>query len=159
MKKRIVAISLLLVLVLGLCATASAGYYPSGTFRSVSKNQYVRYGKNITWKYTVDQGSGPFGRVNSTSGGYIWRANFDLKVKKGSVTSKIADYDFYGHNYGLQTKLKTNRLALIDAPYYGDFDKYQCVLTTYYRRTVGYTVYTDMWYKSSQKKTSFWVYR
>ena len=157
MKKRIVAICLLLVLALGLCATAAADYYPNGAFNSVSKNQYVKYGKTITWKYSINSGTGPFNRVPSTSGGYIWRANFDLKIKKGSSTQKVADYDFTG-SLNLQTKVKTKKVSIITNPG-SSFKKYQCLLSMYYRRTVGNTVYTDIWYRCNQAKTNFWVYR
>ena len=63
--KKFVAIALVLVLVLGLCATAFAGYYPTVKFST--KNKSFKYGKTITLKVKCYQGTGPFNKVWSSS--------------------------------------------------------------------------------------------
>ena len=155
--KKLVAFALVMVLVLGLCASAFASYYPTATFASSSKSQYVRYGKTLKLKVNWDSGTGPFNWVTLTSGSKMYRAGYTIVIKKGSQSTKVADIDFTGHGTRT-TKVKTRNYSIIRQPGYFDFDKYKATVTSYYRLTSGYTVYTT-WYKNKSKNTSFWVYR
>ena len=156
--KKLVAFTLVLVLTLSLFATAFAGYYPTAKFTAGSKKQYVKYGKSISWNIKYDDGSGPFYRVISTSGYYIWRANFDVRIKKSGYYSMINDVDFTGSGT-FKSKIKTKQWSIIEKPakknkYY----KYYVTVTSYYKITVGSTVYS-YWYKNKTNTTHFFVYR
>lgn len=151
--KRILAFTLVLALVLSLCAAAFADYYPTVQFNSSCKNKLVRYGKNVTMKIKCNQGTGPFWRVTSTSWTWIWRAGFTVVAKKGSFSKKVADYDFTG-TPTVKFKLATTNLLVPDV---GRIDKYKMTATSYYKPTIGTTVYAYRKYKSV--KTNLRVYR
>ncbi len=152
--KRFIAFALVLVLVLSLVATSFAAYYPTVKFDAKSKKQTVKYGKKFTMKYKLNDGSGPFNRVRNIYGGWIWRANFDVYLKTSTQQVKISDYDFTG-NPTLKVKYKTKK-------YFQKPTAKKCscyvVATSYYRSTVGSTVYS-LWHKNKSTKTKLYIRR
>ncbi len=152
MTKRLIAFSLVLILVVSACAFAFADYYPTVQFDSSSKNKYVKYGKTFKLKVKCSSGSGPFYRVPSVSGGWIWRAGLTVVAKSGSFSKKIADWDFTG-NYTVKQKVST--CSFYD-PVYG-VDKYKLTATSWYKPTIGTLVLDYRKYKSV--KTKLYIYR
>ena len=155
--KKLVSIALVLVLVLGLCATAFADYYPTGKF--TAKNQTFKYGKNYTVRYRVDHGTGPFYKIGS-----YYRANFDLYLKSGSKKVKLADYNYTGtHNltttvYGGTSSYK----SIIKKPKNSKKVAYQLRLTTWYKTsyTIGSTTYIyKYWSKNKTVTTNLYIKR
>jgi len=158
--KKIVALALALVLVLSLCATAFADYYPTVSWKAASKNQVLKYGKGKTLKFKCDCGTGPFYRVLSTSGYWIWRANYDIRLLDSSYYVTLADVNFTGRgtdSYKLDTKDSKVQL-IIKKPTSSKKVTYKLLLNAFYKKTVGSTVYR-YWYNSDSAKTKLYIKR
>ena len=148
--KRLVAFTLVLVLVLSLCAAAFADYYPTVEFASASKNKLVKYGKKVTLKIKCNSGTGDFRKTPSN----LWRACFVLNVKKGSYKSELATYGFSG-TPTVRHKFSTD---ILPEPEAGSMVKFSLTATSYYRKTIGNLVYLQ-WHKNKSAKTKLRVYR
>lgn len=151
--KRIIAISLVLVLVLSLCAAAFADYYPTVQYDSSSKNKLVKYGKKVTLKIKCYNGNNVFKKCYTWNSGWIFRAGFTIYAKLGSFNDKVADWSFSG-DQTIKTKVSTKNLP---APAYGRINKFKLTATSWYRPTYGGTVYG--WEKYKSTKTNLRVYR
>ena len=151
--KKFVAIALVLVLVLSLCATAFADYYPTAAFKASSKNKVIKYGKTLTLRYIVKQGTGPFNRVKGTNGKWIYRAGMTVYAIKGSAKQKIEDIDFTG-NGTIVEDYKTKKYFA--QPKKNKTNTYNLYLTSWYRPTKNYTVYAFKQYKTVNTKLYVW---
>lgn len=141
MKKRIVAMSLVLVLVLSLAATAFAAYYPTATIKSYSKKQYVHRGNKIYWTFALKSNS--FSRIGSYyMAGYTIEAHY--KKKTGSKAA-------YGTWYFTG---KLNHTVNWSVPSYQSTGKYYLLYAAIYR----YSTSSSTWYYNSVKNTTFYVY-
>ena len=151
--KKIVAFTLVLVMVLTLAATAFADYYPTVSFGT--KNKIVKYGKTYTMKIKCKQGTGPFNRVLGSNYSWIWRAGFTVYAKKGSAfNEKIEDVNFTGNPTSIS---KFNTKTTFLKPSLGGVHTYKLTATSYCRPTIGYTVYAWRAYKSVS--TKLYIYR
>ena len=148
--KRIIAFALMLVLVLGLAASAFADYYPTVKFSSSSKNKSVKYGKTLTLKMKANSGSGPFYMVYDYYGYPIYRAGFTMHFKKGSKKLLVNDIDFSGSGT-LKLKYKTKQIFSRG----NRRTKFQAIATSYYKPTYNYVVYG--WEKYKTAKTYFYI--
>lgn len=144
MTKKLVAISLVLVLVLGLCATAFAAY-PQVTIDPRSKSQYVRKGKTIKFKLRCDSGDYGLQYGYGSSGyGYYYRAEYDEKITKGSSTVGTDNWNYFS---GVGTTTEKWRINTSKG-------KYKYNVLTYYRPSYSGTI----WYLTKKVKTTFHVY-
>ena len=146
--KKFVAITLLLALVLGLCAPAMAAY-PTAKFKSTSKNLWVSYYGEINWKVSANAGS--YNKVKKTGGGYIYRAGYTIVIKKGSLSEKPFDIDYTGKGT-VNNWFAPTRSGVVYRPSYGYYSKWKVTLQSYYKPTYGYTVYE--WTKCGSAKTT-----
>ena len=153
MPKRTIAFALMLILVLTVCVSSFADYYPTVKFASGSKNKYVKYGDPYTLKVKCKQGSGPFGRTCSIYGNWILRAGMTVVATKGYQNRKLVDWDFYG-NKTFKLKLYTD--VEFDDPIWG-IDEYTLTATSWYKPTTGFFVSGFRKYKSV--RTKLYIYR
>ena len=155
--KKIVSIALVLVLVLGLCATAFADYYPTAKF--TVRNPTFKYGTGYNVKYQVNSGTGPFYKIGS-----YYRANFDLYMKTSAKRVKLADYDFTG-KLNLTTSVPSTSSAykaVIKRPKNSKKVAYKLQLTTWYKNsyTIGSTTYIyKYWTKNKTVNGFFYIKR
>ena len=155
--KKFIAIALVLVLVLGLCATAFADYYPTVKFST--KNKSFKYGKAVTLKIKCYQGTGPFNKVLGDDYEWIWRAGVDVYAKKGSKNTMIMSKNFT-KNPMITEKIKYGSEKYSKAfamPAAGKIHKYKLSAISFYRPTSGYTVYN--WVKYKTVYTNMYIYR
>ena len=58
--KKLIAVSLVLILIISICAPAFAAY-PKAAFTNASKKQWVRYGDKIYWTLKLNSDSAGHG--------------------------------------------------------------------------------------------------
>ena len=122
--KRFVALMLVAVLVVGICATAFAAK-PTVTFDSATRNQKVKRGKTARIIFTVD---------SKSYGSYVkgrYYAGFDYYICRGSKNgprmTEIASRDWSGKiRYNFKWKTKKSMLP----------GKYVNVVKVYYRNSI-----------------------
>ena len=152
MTKRIVAVSLVLVLVLSLCATAFASYFPTASFASGSKNKLIKHGKVFTLKVKCKQGTGPFYEVFTYDHGWVYRAGLTVVASRGSWSQELADCSFTGNpTYKAKFTTKTIRKP-------ASMDTYKLAATSWYRPTYG-NIIDLTWRKYKTKKTNLYILR
>ena len=138
MTKRIIAFSLVLVIVLTICATAFAAK-PTATIYSEYKNQKVKRGKTVTWKYKLKSSS------YSQLYGYYYRARFDTYICKGSKSGPVYAYDqkLFTGNGSLKERWKVPKTT--------PKGKYINLYGTFYRS------YGGSWYVGMAKTTKLTI--
>ena len=139
MKKRMVALFLVVVLALSVLSTVALAAYPTATLRSVSTTS-VKRGKTITFKFYLNSGS-----YTKQSGYY--RSRFNSYILKGSVNGDaVADNATYftgRGNFNLKWKVpKTTKKG-----------KYVNLYGTFYR----YSIYSNSWYVNTARTKNFKV--
>lgn len=148
--KKIIAASLLLILVFSICATASATN-PKVTFTKAAKDQWVEYGDLITWRLKLDCGS--YYKIKRY-GADFFRSSFTMHISNDyGAEKKIGEYNFsskYRKDFSMETYRHPDIIKRTAYPM-----RYRITLRTYYKTTyMGF--YT--WKKCHTTKTYFWVY-
>lgn len=139
--KRVVALSCVLILVLSLCATAFAAYYPSATIKSYSKSQYVHRGNKIYWTFKLKSNS--FYRIGSYyMAGYTVEGHYRKKTG-----TKVCNGTWYFTG-------NLNHTVNWSVPSYQSTGKYYLLYAAIYR----YSTSSSTWYYNSVKSTTFRVY-
>ena len=156
--KKLIAVTLVLVLLLSLCAPAFAAL-PTAKFTG-GKNAHIYYSSYVNWKVKFNCGS--YNRVKNTYGGYIYRAAFQFVLSKGSLKETVIWYkngSMYSDSNGRISYWGTNTeswtfypqySSVVYKPAYGYYSKWKVRLYSWYRPTWGSTVYN--WEKAGHKK-------
>ena len=135
MKKRLLALVMVLVLMLATVSSALAAK-PTATINKASKNQTVKVGKEINFKFSLNSGS------YSKKGGF-YRAKLGILIMKDGDKMGSASWVWTGKQvYSCKAKLKKT------AP----LGKYNLQYTTYYRKNG-----SADWKKVKTQSTKFTV--
>ncbi len=140
--KKFVALLLVLVLVLSLCATAFASK-PTATIFNKSKNLTIKRGKTVTWHFKLDCGS--YKRIKKNNKWY-YRAEFDSYVLKGNVNGKLVA----GTAFTFTGKIKDQKVAW-KVPKKQATGKYTNLYGTFYRE------YGGKWKVNTAKTTKLTI--
>ena len=139
--KRFIAFALVLVLVLTLVATAFASV-PTATVVSKYKNQKIKVGKTIKFKYKVNSKSFGYQRVGGTK--YL-RAGVVSYCTKGNCRVSN-DLKLYFSGKGTTKTFKFRTKGAAKGKYYNR-----------YFPIFRYSAYDSTWYYKKIKKTAFWL--
>ncbi len=137
--KKIVALTLALVLVLGIAATAFAATYPTVTLASKYKNKKVWQGDAFTFVFKLK--SNNYYRLSDGT----WRAEFATYIAKAS-NGIVYGYDDIYFTGNLSYKLKLTGDATWDMP----TGKYNTFFSTFYK-------YGSYWYPYYMNYTTLTV--
>ena len=143
--KKIVALLLVAVLVLGLCATAFATV-PTASMQSSSKDQWVRRGGKVYFTYKLKSGS--YYGIRS-SGKIYYRARFNSFTLYKKKTGRE-----YAHTKNLYWTENGKQTYKWKVPSYYPTGKYVILYGTFYRTSI----YSSTWYVGMAKTAKVYVY-
>ena len=154
--KKLMAVSLVLILIISICAPAFAAY-PKAAFTNASKKQWVRYGDKIYW--TLKLNSGSYNMIRQSYWGSVkkyYRSKFIITLKRGEATQRVMDYFFttagdWTNTYWLKTSHPD--LWIVDPP--RTSTKYDVYLETYFRDSI----YSSNWIRCRSRKTYFYLFK